>query len=193
MYAHEIMTRPAIRVGPSTPVREATALLLHHGFAAMPVVNSDDQVVGIFTEADALRCVTAEPPDFERPVDKEMTTPVEVVTMNTEISYLARFMLADRLRCVPVVEDGALVGVISRRDLLRVLVRHDDAVAAQLRALLRDYSGKHDQWRVAVVGGIATISGEFADEAERRVVAALAKTVPGVRGAEIQHIVRSPR
>lgn len=186
MYASEIMTRPAIRVGPNTPVREATALLIEHGFAALPVVTAEEQVVGIFTEADALRSgFGTESPEFDLPVEKLMTTPAEVVTMNTDVARIARYMLHDRLRCVPVVDEGALVGVISRRDLLRPLVRQDDAIAAQLRALLRDYSGQRDRWRVNVVGGVATVIGDFSDEAERRVVGALAHTVPGVNQVEL--------
>lgn len=194
MYAREIMSRPAIRVGPNSSVREATALLLQHGFAALPVVNADEQVVGIFTEADALRGgVAGDSAELDRPVEEVMTSPVEVVTLNTEIAQIARHMLSDRLRCVPVVQEGALVGVISRRDLLRPLVRHDDAIAAQLLALLRDYSGQRDRWTVEVVGGIATISGEFSDEAERRVVDALTKTVPGVTRVELVQEVRNSR
>jgi CBS domain-containing protein len=192
MYARDIMTRPAIRVAPSTPVREATALLIQHSFAALPVVNADEEIVGIFTEADALSCVAAEPPDFDCVVEKVMTTPVEVVSLDTDVARIARYMLADRLRCVPVIDEGALVGVISRRDLLRPLVRHDDAVSAHLKGLLLDYTGQRDQWRVEVVGGVATITGEFADEAERRVVSALANTVPGVNRIELRHVVRSP-
>lgn len=194
MYAGEIMSRPAVRVGPSTPVREATALLIEHGFAALPVVDADERVVGIFTEADALRSgLGAERPDLDLPVEKMMTSPVEVVSMKTEVARIVRHMLADRFRCVPVVDEGALVGVISRRDLLRPLVRHDDAIAVQLKALLRDYAGQRDRWTVDVIGGVATISGEFADEAERRVVDALARTVPGVNHAELRLFVRTRR
>lgn len=190
MYAREIMSRPAVRVGPNTSVREAIALLIQHGFAALPVVSADDQIVGLFTEGDALRGGFGdESSDLDAPVEKLMTTPVESVTMNTEVAQIARSMLHDRLRCVPVVEDGALVGVISRRDLLRPMVRHDDAMAAQLRALLRDYTGQRERWVVDVVGGVATVGGDFSDEAERRVVAALGRTVPGVKRVELAQVV----
>lgn len=189
MYAREIMSRPAIRVGPHTPVREATALLIEHGFAALPVVSADEQVIGLFTEADALRGGFAdETPNLDIPVMDLMTTPVKVATMDTEIAQIARSMLHDRLRCVPVVEEGALVGVISRRDLLRPMVRHDDAIAAQLRALLCDYSGQLDRWTVDVVGGVVTVCGDFSDEAERRVVTALARTVQGVKRVELAQV-----
>lgn len=186
MYAREIMTRPAIRVGPNTPVREATTLLIEHGFAALPIVDADEQVLGIFTEADALRSGFGDDaPGLDVPVEKLMTTPVEVVTLNTDIAQVARHMLHDRLRCVPVVDEGILVGVISRRDLLRPLLRRDDVTCAQLRALFRDYLGQRDRWAVDVAGGVVTVRGELADEAERRVVTALARTVPGVTRVEL--------
>lgn len=183
MDAREIMTRPVVRVRLATTVREATALLVQHGFAALPVVNAEDQVVGIFTEADALRSELDAGTD--RSVAETMSAPVEVVSVDTDIMRIARHMLADRLRCLPVVDEGVLVGVISRRDLLRPFVRHDDAISAQLRALLTDYSGHRNPWAVDVVEGVARISGPFADEAERRVVNALAKTVPGVLHTEL--------
>lgn len=181
MFAWEIMSKPVVRVSPSTPVREAIALLIEHGFAALPVVNTDEQVVGIFTEADALR---AGAPAAGR-VGDYMTTPVEVVSMDTDTEQIARHMLGDRLRCVPVAEDGVLVGVVSRRDLLRHLVGHDDDITARAHALLTEYSGDRDRWTVEVVAGVATITGAFTDEAERRVVTVLAGTVPGVRRVEL--------
>ena len=183
MFAWEIMSKPVVRVAASTPVREAIALLLQHGFAALPVVNADDRVIGIFTEADALRAdeqhqTTGVVADF-------MTTPVEVVSMDTDTEQIARRMLADRWRCVPVAEDGVLVGVVSRRDLLRHLVGNDDEVAARLRALLTEYSGDRDRWNVDVSSGVATVTGTFADDAERRVVTALARTAQGVRRVDL--------
>ncbi|MFD9894744.1 CBS domain-containing protein [Amycolatopsis sp. NPDC059027] len=179
MRAREIMSSPAVTTEPGTPVREAVALLVQHGFAGLPVVDEQNRVVGLFTEYDALRGARRQ----ERvavTVGDVMTSPVEVVSPETRVTEIGRRMLADRLRCLPVVADGVVVGVISRRDLLQPLVRHDDAIAAQLRALLTDYSGHRGRWSVEVVGGAVTVSGTFADEAERAVITALARTVPGV-------------
>ncbi|WP_199433743.1 CBS domain-containing protein [Qaidamihabitans albus] len=186
MDARDIMTRPVVTVRPDTSIRDAIALLLRHGFAALPVVDDDEQVVGIFTETDALVSgATTGPPPASRTVASVMTAPVEVITADTDITRIGRQMLTDRLRCLPVVYDGVLIGVISRRDLLRPLVRHDDAIAAQLRAVLADYAGHQRQWSVDVVGGIATIRGEFADAAEQSTLHALARTVPGVIRTEL--------
>ncbi|MDS0134710.1 MULTISPECIES: CBS domain-containing protein [unclassified Amycolatopsis] len=185
MKARDIMTRPVVRVGPATPVREAIVLLTEHCVAALPVVGEDDTVLGVFTEADALRSgLTGAAPDVL--VATKMTTPAETVRLDTDITEIARRMLGDRRRSIPVVDDeGVLVGIVSRRDMLSPLVRQDDSIASHLNALLTDYSGHRDRWAVSVTGGMVTIRGTFTDEAERRVVTALAKTVYGVVGVEL--------
>lgn len=186
MQAREIMTRPVVRVGPSTPVREAVALLTEHGVAALPVVDADCRVVGVFTEFDALRAeVAGNGLVPAQRVSERMTTPAEVVSLDTDAREIARRMLGDRLRSVPVVDDGVLVGIVSRRDVLRPLVRGDDSIASRLLALLTDYSGHRNRWSVEVLGGAVTVRGEFGDEAERQVVRALARTVPGVVSIEL--------
>ncbi|MEU5266903.1 CBS domain-containing protein [Amycolatopsis sp. NPDC021455] len=185
MKARDIMTRPVVRVGPATPVREAIVLLTEHCVAALPVVGEDDAVLGVFTEADALRSgITGAAPDVL--VATMMTTPAETVRLDTDITEIARRMLGDRRRSIPVTDDdGVLVGIVSRRDMLSPLVRQDDSIASHLNALLTDYCGHRDRWAVSVTGGMVTIRGTFTDEAERRVVTALAKTVYGVVGVEL--------
>ncbi|MGW4059926.1 CBS domain-containing protein [Amycolatopsis sp. NPDC004747] len=185
MKARDIMTRPVVRVGPATPVREAIVLLTEHCVAALPVVGEDDAVLGVFTEADALRSgITGAAPDVL--VATMMTTPAETVRLDTDITEIARRMLGDRRRSIPVVDDeGVLAGIVSRRDLLSPLVRQDDSIASHLNSLLTDYSGHRDRWAVSVTGGMVTVRGAFTDEAERRVVTALAKTVFGVVGVEL--------
>ncbi|MET8997552.1 CBS domain-containing protein [Amycolatopsis sp. Hca4] len=185
MKARDIMTRPVVRVGPATPVREAIVLLTEHCVAALPVVGEDDAVLGVFTEADALRSgITGAAPDVL--VATMMTTPAETVRLDTDVTEIARRMLGDRRRSIPVTDDdGVLVGIVSRRDMLSPLVRQDDSIASHLNALLTDYCGHRDRWAVSVTGGMVTVRGAFTDEAERRVVTALAKTVYGVVGVEL--------
>ncbi len=187
MKARDIMTRPVIRVAPATPVREAIVLLTEHCVAALPVVGEDDAVLGVFTEADALRSgVAGRGPSPDVLVATVMTAPAETVGLGTDVTEIARRMLGDRLRSIPVVDDdGVLAGIVSRRDMLSPLVRQDDSVASHLNALLTDYCGHRDRWAVSVTGGMVTIRGAFTDEAERRVVTALAKTVHGVVGVEL--------
>ena len=187
MKARDIMTRPVVRVGPATPVREAIVLLTEHCVAALPVVGEDDAVLGVFTEADALRSgVAGKGPAAGVLVATVLTAPAETVGLDTDVAEIARRMLGDRRRSIPVVDDdGVLAGIVSRRDMLTPLVRQDDSVASHLNALLTDYCGHRDRWAVSVTGGMVTIRGAFTDEAERRVVTALAKTVYGVVGVEL--------
>jgi len=178
MRASEIMTSPAVATTPATPLRKAVAVLTEKGIAGLPVVDDEGRVLGTFTEFDALRGIRSGNAPIT--VGALMSTPVEVISPSTEVAEIGRRMLADRLRCLPVVEGGVLVGVVSRRDLLRPLVRPDDAIAAQVHSLISDYAGHRPKWTVKVDGGYVNIAGEFRDEAERRVLDALARTVPGV-------------
>jgi predicted transcriptional regulator len=140
----------------------------------------------VFTEADALRSgVAGVGPAPDVLVATVMTAPADTVGLDADVSEIARHMLGDRRRSIPVVDDGVLVGIVSRRDMLSPLVRQDDSIGSHLNALLSDYAGHRDRWTVSVTGGMATIRGTFHDEAERRVVTALAKTVYGVVGVEL--------
>lgn len=191
MHASDIMSRPVISVHGDTPVAEAVVLLIQHGFASLPVVDDDDQVVGIISESDALASGSA-CRGRTATVEALMTTPVEVAAPDTDVAELARRILAGHLRSIPIVQHGVLVGVVSRRDLLRPMVRRDDAIASAVQALLNDYAGHRDRWRVSVRAGVASISGEFVDEAERKVVGALARTVPGVVSADLLTVRSAP-
>jgi predicted transcriptional regulator len=69
-----------------------------------------------------------------------------VIGPGTDITTVAERMLAGRLRCLPVVAEGLLIGVVARRDLLRTLIRDDDVITASVRAQLDDYAGSRRQW-----------------------------------------------
>lgn len=188
MKARDLMSRPVITVGPDTTIRQAVTVLTEKGFAGVPVVDDLGHVIGVFSESDAVHATMSTQDGRDRrddPVSIAMTHPVEVVTPGTDITTVAERMLTTRLRCLPVAEEGVLIGVIARRDLLRTLVRDDDVIAGNVRALLDDYAGRRRRWTVAVDQGTVHVGGEFADHAERAVVTALARTVPGVTTVEL--------
>ncbi|WP_067537130.1 CBS domain-containing protein [Nocardia crassostreae] len=182
MRARDVLSRPVVTVRPETLVHEAITLLTAHGFAALPVVDEDGRVVGIFSESDALgiggHLETAV-------VQAVMTVPVEVVTPGTDTSAIAARMLTGGLPSVPVVEAGLLVGIVARRDLLRALIRDDATIEARIRALLDDYAGSRRLWTIDADDGRVTIRGLFADDTEQQVVAALARTVAGVHQVDL--------
>lgn len=128
MRVRDVMTSPAITVRPDTPVRAAAALLAAHGFTAAPVVGPDGRVAGIVSEADLVRgrivpdgWTVEGLPDAD--VAAVMTPDPLVAGPADELSALVATMLDRGVRSVPVVEDGAPVGVVSRRDVLRCVAR----------------------------------------------------------------------
>lgn len=187
MYARDILSRPVITVQPQTPLREAVALLTEHGFAALPVVDDGEHVLGMFSESDAL---SAESTHTGANVAAVMAVPVDVVEPGTLVGVVAARMLALHRRSMPVVEAGVLVGIVARRDLLRALICDDAAIESKVRARLDNYLGSRRQWTVAVTDGHVNIRGLFADAAEQRTVFALAMTVEGVE--EVRTLPDSP-
>ncbi|GGP75613.1 hypothetical protein GCM10010185_56710 [Saccharothrix coeruleofusca] len=172
------MTRPVVSVTPATTVRTASALLVDHGFAALPVVDVQKHLVGIVSGADLL--VASLGRDAAATVRQVMTAPVVSAPLTATPAELAGAVLGHRLRCLPVVDArGVLVGVISRNDLLRVLTPEDDVLAGRVDRLLRAYS-RTRRWRVEVADGRVVVTGPFDDVAEQQVVTALVRTVPGV-------------
>jgi CBS domain-containing protein len=192
------MTREVVTVGPGTSAKYAAEVMAERGFAALPVVDEDDQVVGIVAEADVLRDrmpadprlhmrrdagVPESPPSLL--VRGVMTPRVRSVDRTADVADVARLFVDDRLRSVPVLEQGRLVGIVSRRDLLRALVRPDEEIRSDVLRLVEDYTGDTGAWEVAVAEGVATVrrtrgSAQFSPEVEERALRTLAATVGGV-------------
>ncbi len=178
MRARDIMTSPAITVRPEVPVRGAAALLVSHGFTALPVVDDDKRLIGIVTEADLLRNGYVDE-SGGKTVGEVMTTPAVGMDAGAQADLLARVMLDDRIRCIPIVDGSQVVGVVTRRDLVRVLARTDTTVSAEVQRVLDLYGGGR-KWTVVVSDGEAVIGAESSDEETDRVLTALAGAVPGV-------------
>jgi CBS domain-containing protein len=122
MRARDFMTSPVIAVTPNVPIREAAALLSSHGFTALAVVDGE-RLVGVVTEADLLRGKHTDHRSGETSVRTVMATPVLGVDPDAPIGAVARIMLEDHVRWLPVLDGSALVGVVTRRDLVRVMAR----------------------------------------------------------------------
>jgi len=196
VQVQEVMTREVVTVGPATSARYAAELMAERGFAALPVVD-DDQVVGIVAEADVLRDRLPRDPRLHARRDDEppgppsvlvhgvMTAQVRTVDVRADVADVARLFVDDRLRSVPVLEHGRLVGIVSRRDLLRMLVRSDALIRADVVRLVEGYTGDLGAWDIAVTEGMVTIhrtrgAPQVSREVEARALSALATTVGGV-------------
>jgi CBS domain-containing protein len=192
------MTRDVITVGPDSFVKQAAEVMAHRGFAALPVVDEDNGLVGIVAEADVLRdrlppdprlhlrrdepSTQSLPPLLVRDV---MTAEVRSVEASADIADVARMFVDQHLRSVPVLEHGRTVGIVSRRDLLRTLARPDDSIRADLLRAVEDYTGEVGCWDIAVTEGAATVrrtqgTPEGSARVEKRALQELAPTVVGV-------------
>ncbi|SFE86492.1 CBS domain-containing protein [Blastococcus tunisiensis] len=205
MQARDVMTREVVTVGPDTSAKYAAELMAERGFAAVPVVADDDRLVGIVAEADVL--ADRLPPDPRLHLRRDeagedvpppllvrgvMTEGVRTVDATADISDIARLFVDDRLRSVPVLEHGRLAGIVSRRDLLRALVRSDDVLRQDVLRLVEGYTGEPGAWDVRVTEGMATVrrtrgTPDVPVEVEDRALRALAHTVAGVIGVRVLH------
>ncbi|GDY28693.1 CBS domain-containing protein [Gandjariella thermophila] len=193
MRVTDIMRCPVVCAHPGTTVRVATALLVDNAFTALPVVEPDGRLVGIVTEADLLRGtvrdarLAAAGTARGTPVAEVMSSPVATVPAGATLPEVREAMSAHGRRCLPVVDEaGTPLGVVSRGDVLRTLLREDEMTAAKVRRLLADYTAGQRDWTVHVTSGLAVVSGEFADEAEQGMVTALVRTAPGVTGVVLR-------
>jgi len=111
-------------VSHETPVIEAVDFLLDQKVTGAPVVDRTGNLVGIITETDLLKLLTegvrGEPPT-DATVAEYMTRDVITIPPTVDIYYIAGMFLANKFRRLPVVEDGKIVGAITRYDLLRVV------------------------------------------------------------------------
>jgi CBS domain-containing protein len=198
MKARAVMTSPVITVRTGSTVREAAELMAENGITALPVLDDDGNLVGILSEADILVNRVAPDPrnhalrDTEHPdpahlVEDAMTTTVVAMGPESDVADVANLMLEYDVRSVPIVASSRVVGILSRRDLVRALLRDDAAIAAEVRARLSAYSGLPDRWQVEVADGVVTIDGPVDSDTERRVITTLAGTVGGVTNVHTGH------
>jgi CBS domain-containing protein len=126
---NQFMDQVVPTLAPDTRILAAVDFLLRHRVTGAPVVDWKGTLLGIITETDLLKLVTvgieAQPPTSATVADY-MTTEVVTVHPSTDIYYVAGLFLRHRFRRLPVVEDGKIVGAITRFDLLRAI----QAVAA---------------------------------------------------------------
>ena len=112
--AGEIMTRDVLTVPPETTVEELAKLLAFHNISGMPVVDASGAVVGIVSEADVIAKKGAT-------VGEIMTPEVVSVPESTPVERLAALMAERKIKRVPVMSEGTLLGMVSRADIVKAL------------------------------------------------------------------------
>jgi CBS-domain-containing membrane protein len=196
----DVMTRAVVSVQPTASYREVVDLLIGHRFSAVPVVDEYQHVTGLISEADLLRKIEyagdEKPRLFEgrrRRGERAkayagtaadlMSSPAVVVLSGTPIAAAARLMDAENVKRLPVVDDlGRLIGIVSRGDLLKVHLRPDDEIGADINHDVVDallHAGA-DRVGVDVAAGVVRLTGEVDRRSTANLAARLTRQVPGV-------------
>jgi CBS domain-containing protein len=217
MRARDIMTAPVHTISRDTSVREIIQLLLTHRISGVPVVEGE-RVVGIISEADLILRERAHrqrggmaylfqqlfedhaklADEFRKAhglvAEDVMTRDVVTVQPGTPVEEIANLMAERHIKRVPVVDEGRLLGIVSRADVLRAAAsrltaldgapgpRSDDEIAGELvSALGREPWAEVGHLKVECADGVVTLSGLVENEAERKAVEVAARSTPGVR------------
>lgn len=121
LTAGAIMNSNLVTVRPNASVQEAIDILLSQHISGLPVMDDDGRLVGVITEF-ALLAVAYDKRVKNHKVSHHMTRDVITVDVDDPVSRIADLCIVHRVRRVPVMKDGRLVGIIARRDVLRALV-----------------------------------------------------------------------
>lgn len=122
-----------ISASPDRTVAEAVALLAEHRIGAVPVLDGDE-VVGVFSERDVIYFLKdGDAAVLSRPVREVMTAPALTATPGDAVLGALSLMTRRRLRHLPVVEGGRVVGIVSIGDLVKYRIDKIEAEAAAMR------------------------------------------------------------
>ncbi|MGW2183198.1 CBS domain-containing protein [Streptomyces sp. NPDC001732] len=200
---NDVMTEAVVTVTPATEFKEIADAMERWQVTAVPVVEDGDRVVGVVSEADLLPKEEFHdyPPgmiDHMRRLgdtakagsvraEELMTSPAITIEPGAPLPQAARLMADRRVKRLPVVDaDGRLKGIVSRADLLKIFLRPDDDLAAEIRREVVDrlFPDSHRDVKVGVTWGVATLTGHVPDAALIPVAARLAQSVEGVVSVE---------
>jgi CBS domain-containing protein len=213
MKAQDVMVRNVLTVGPDTSVADAVAMLVKHDISALPVVNPDGSLVGILSEADLLEreelgaehhypwWIESLMPASKlaerfakahgKRVSEVMSTNVIFASEDTPVSEIAALLETHRIKRVPIINDGKIVGIVSRSNLMQALascklVESKSKTDRSIRLELLDRLRQQQRWtdfgerNIIVQDGVVHLWGLISSDAERKALAALAEGIPGV-------------
>lgn len=124
-----IMTVGVISVKADTPIYEALSLLAKHKVSGVPVVNEQDHVVGILSEKDVLRILVDRKLKIKSTVDEYMSRDVISFTEEDSAMDVCKFFIRSHIRRVPIVRDHKLVGIVSRADIIPLILEAQDKIS----------------------------------------------------------------
>jgi CBS-domain-containing membrane protein len=200
MKVRDVMTTSVVTATPDTPFPDLVDRLLQHGISGLPVVDDDARLVGIVTEAD-LVSKEAYGGRRRRPLEllarghtrwatkgrgrtarDVMTKKVETARPDEDLRSAARRLVEHQIKRLPVVDEGTLVGIVSRTDVLRQLHRSDDDLARDIAGMLADpmRAPEAHTVEVSVTDGVVTLRGTLRFPMDLPWLSAMVWQIPGV-------------
>ncbi len=122
MNAADVMNTPIVAATTKASAREIALYMLLGGFSGVPILENDGNLAGIVTEMDLLRTIREGKSLENTSVDEIMTRDIVTVDVGTPIEEIMEVLESERILRVPVMQAGAMVGIVSRPDLLRAAV-----------------------------------------------------------------------
>ncbi|MDK1472239.1 CBS domain-containing protein [Streptomyces sp. 549] len=203
-----VMTRDVVAVERGTPLKEAADLLARHRVSGLPVVDEDEQVLGVVSLTDltlrqagqgidppagwvarlsrgARRDHALRAKAGARTAGELMSSPAVTVGPRQTVVDAARLMAAHNVERLPVIdEEGRLTGIVTRRDLLGVFLRSDEEIRREVidEVLVRALWLPPQYLRVDVREGVVTLTGKLPRRSEIRIAERLTERVDGVAG-----------
>ncbi|GAA3455119.1 CBS domain-containing protein [Dactylosporangium matsuzakiense] len=203
LLVRDVMTRSVVTVSPDLGYKQIADLLVDMGVSAVPVVGDDRKVIGVVSEADLLHKVEFNGAEvhaglFERRrsrLAKEkaagetardlMTAPAMTIAAGVPLTRAARLMEQHEVKRLPVLdEDGCLIGIVARRDLLRRYLRTDADIQADVvdGVLLGVLWLDPLEVDVTVTDGHVTLRGKVDRRTTAQIAARLTRALDGVVG-----------
>jgi CBS domain-containing protein len=197
----DVMTKDVISVKGDTPYKQIAEILVERNISGVPVVDSDGHVLGVVSEADLLAKTEYGAAErrrrlLDRPGTAQarrrasagvardlMTAPAVTIDERTSIVRAAKQMDRHQVKRLPVVDElGRLVGIVSRRDLVKVFLRSDDDIRDEVAIDVLDQtlSIRPSAVSVTVVDGVVTLDGTVSRKSLVPVAVRLTKAVDGV-------------
>lgn len=194
----DVMTREVITVDPETAFRQIADLLVNRGLSAVPVLDARGAVLGVVSEADLLpkleyadrqpnhplatrrTRVTRRKAGSDRAADL-MTAPAVTIGPDASVSMAARVLEAARIKRLPVVDDqNRLVGIVSRRDLVRTYVRTDSQLRTSVLEVIDALWIDPTAVTVECVTGVVRLAGQVDRRSTAQIVANVVRSTAGV-------------
>lgn len=200
----DVMSPSVVTIKPETPLKEVARLLIDRRISGVPVVDGEGLVLGVVSEADLL--VKEQGADAIRhrrlsrllgestesrtqtvklgavTAAEAMTSPAVTIASGRPIHEAAAIMTARHVNRLPVIDDGRLVGIVSRADLVRAYVRSDDELAATIRddVILRILWLNPTHFTVLVKDGVAFVTGQVDRRSTAEILDETIRMVPGI-------------